>query len=342
MADDKAKVVVASGVSGLGVMIGLMILFSFWLVNNGPNGANNINKTPSKNTSAQSSSQSSSRTSSASSQRTDNYVDTTTGQEKTYSPYRNQISLNTSSVYTDSPNQEYLTISAHGNNSPINIGGWTLKNGRDKKTFIVSGNAVRGQAVSVKIPTQGVALYNPYSPGTNIRSPITLKSGERAIIVTGRLPTLSSVAINENFKINRCLGYVEDRPVDQQSGTYRINPSLRYNCPTSRDLPSIDSLDDVCYSFVRSISGCHQPTDVYDKTNGYCLDRNCKLSSFCQSFIKQNFNPKTCFQLYSAEKDFIGPEWRIFLNRTWELWDKQRETISLYDRQGLLVKEVSY
>ncbi len=232
-------------------------------------------------------------------------------------------------------------MSARGNQNPINIGGWTLKNGRDKKIYIVTGNAVKGQSVTVKIPSQGVALYNPFNPSSNIRRPITLKSGERAIITTGSVPTIGSVAINENFKINRCLGYIEDRPIDQRSG-YRFKPSLRYNCPTSRDLPSIAELDDVCYNFVRSISGCHQPTDIYDKTNGYCLDRNCQLSSYCRTFVKQNFNPQTCFLLYSSGKDFIGPEWRIYLNRTWELWERQRETISLYDKNGLLVTEISY
>lgn len=320
MADDKAKVVAVGGVSGFTVLVILFILFALWMVNNGPN---KISPTSNGSTSSQSS-------------------DLNQNQEKTYSPYHNQISLQTSSVYTDIPSREYITLSAHGNKSPINIGGWTLKNGRSNKTYIVTGNAVQGQSVSVKIPSQGVRVYNPFSPYTNIHSAITLKAGERAVITTGRLPNTGSVTVTENFKINRCLGYLEDRPVDQTGSSYRFIPSLRYNCPTSRDLSSIDNLDDVCYSFVRSIAGCHQPTDVYDKTNGYCLDRNCKLSNYCRTFIKDNFNPQTCFKLYSADQDFVGPEWRIFLNRDWELWDRQRETIYLYDRDGLLVTEVSY
>ncbi|MFA5022951.1 MAG: hypothetical protein WC537_01635 [Candidatus Paceibacterota bacterium] len=333
----------AGGVSGLSVIVALMILFSIWMVNNGPEGINSKNKVASQTKTTSSQNQKTNTTNHSSTKADNNnyYLDSQ-GQRKKYSPYRDQISISANSVSTDSPNKEYITLSAHGNIQPINISGWTLKNGRDKKTYIVSGTAVRGQAVYVKIPDQGVVLYNPFNPSSNIHGPITLRSGEKATITTGSVPTAGSVVINENFKINRCLGYVEDRPVNQRSGNYRFSPTLIYKCPTSRDLPSIDSLDQTCYDFVRSISSCHQPTDIYDKINGTCLDRNCKLSSFCQSFVKQNFNPLTCFRLYSADKDFIGDEWRIYLNRTWELWDKQRETISLFDRSGLLVTEKSY
>ncbi|MFA5001267.1 MAG: hypothetical protein WC531_03565 [Candidatus Paceibacterota bacterium] len=335
MADDKDKKVVG-GISGFSIIIGLMVLFSFWLTTHGPGAVNDASKSASSTAQSQKVA-----VTSKSSTKTSNNTASNQATDKNHSPYYGQVSIRASSVSIDSPNKEYLTLSARNNKTPINIGGWTLKNGRDKKIYIVSGTAVHGQSVSVKIPSQGVVLYNPYNPASNVQGPILLKSGEKAIIVTGSVPTFGSVTINENFKINRCLGYVEDHPIDQ-TRNYNFNPSLKYKCPTSRDLPSIDGLDDICYSFVRSISGCHQPTDIFDSKNGYCLDRNCKLSSYCQAFVKQNFNPQTCYQLYSTDEDFIGPEWRIYLNRSWELWEKQRETISLYDAKGLLVDEISY
>ncbi|MCX6712179.1 MAG: hypothetical protein NT041_00620 [Candidatus Vogelbacteria bacterium] len=328
MADDKAKVVVASG-GGFSVLIVLMILFSFWLANNNPNATKNQPKAVSKTSSSQSSQ--------TQSQKLDTYVDKTTGKEKTFSVYHNQISLSSgAAASTYQPNKEYIVLSAHGNKTPINLGGWTLKNGRDKQMFVVSGNTVRGQSVSVKIPSFGVALYNPYNPAVNRYSPLVLKSGERAIITTGSAPTLNNVTIKDNFKLNQCLGYLED-----DTG-YRAYPSVSYRCPSSDDVPGISSLDNICYDFVRSIRACHTPKDVYVKNEGYCLDRNCKLTSYCRSFIKDNYNFNTCFSRYSGDKDFVSSEWRIFLNQTWELWGDRRETISLYDRSGLLVDEISY
>lgn len=255
----------------------------------------------------------------------------------TYSPYRGKIRLGRgTAASTYQPGQEYITLQASGNKTPINIGGWTLKNGRDRHLYVVSGDTIRVPAVSIKIPTQGVALYDPYHPLNNKRGAITLKSGERAVITTGNPATFGGVKIKDNFKLNRCLGYLEDN-----SGS-RAYPSLKYNCPASKDVPGITELDNACYDFVRSIRSCHTPKDVYIKDEGYCLERNCKLTSYCKQFAKDNFSFDTCFARYAESDNFVGPEWRVFLGQTWEIWVDRRETISLYDRQGLLVDEISY
>lgn len=332
MAGDGDKKV-TGGIGGIGLLIGLMVLFSLWLANSGPNAVNNQKISGEKKNQVGSSQIEKNNT---------NQTGNLQAQAEKRSPFFGQISIRASSVVTDSPNQEYITLYARNNKQPINIGGWILKNGRENKTYIVAGEAVKGQSVSVRIPEQGVVLYNPFNPSTNIQSPITLKAGERAVIVTGSIPTFDSIKINDNFKINRCLGYLEDRPINQSGSRYQFNPSLKYNCPTGRDLSNTGGLDDVCYNFVRSIGGCHQPTDIYDESKGYCLDRNCQLSSFCRNFVKEHFSPESCFNLYANTEGFVGPEWRIFLNRNWELWERQRETISLFDRQGLLVAEISY
>ncbi|MFA6253860.1 MAG: hypothetical protein WC640_01185 [Candidatus Paceibacterota bacterium] len=330
MADDKEKKVV-SGVSGLSVMIGLMILFAFWLTNNGPSGIKNQNnhnglskpvkEAPVKVAPVKS------RNNSVSSQ----------GQEESFSPYNGEVSLGSGTARSSyQPSQEYITLSASGNDLPIDIGGWTLKNGRDKQLLVVSGNTVRQASTAVKIPSIGIALYDPYHPQNNRRVPIALKSGDRAIITTGLGPVLDGLTIRDNFKINKCLGYLED------DNSYRAYPSLRSQCPSPDDVPGVSYLDNVCYDFVRSLRPCHTPKDVYVKDDGYCLDGNCKLSSYCQDFAQNNYNFNACFIRYSRDEDFVGAEWRIFLNQTWELWADRRETISLYDNKGLLVDEISY
>lgn len=238
---------------------------------------------------------------------------------------------------TNQPNREYITILANYNNStPIKVGGWVLSNGRSEHYFDVSGNEVRGQSVYVTIPEKGIALYNPYQPKSNILVPITLKSGESAVITTGQIPTIGSVTMKDNFKINRCLGYLAD------STSYQFTPSLYYRCPNVSDMFNTSDLSDTCYDFARSISACHEPKEYYVQNQGYCLERNCRLNSSCQGLVKKYLNFQSCFNQFSHDKDFVGPEWRVFLGRPLELWANRRETISLFDSTGKLVDKISY
>ncbi len=254
------------------------------------------------------------------------------------SPYKGQISIETgTAASTDQPNQEYIVLRAGGSNSTsINIGGWTLSNGRSEKTFDINGNAVSGQSVYVLIPKKGIALYNPYQPASNILVPITLKPGESAVITTGQLPSTGSVTIRDNFKVNRCLGYVADNT------TYQFVPDLNYRCPDVSEMVGLSDLSDICFDFAQSISACHEPKYSYVEDQGDCLEGNCSLNSYCQGVIKNNLNPQACFKEFSKDKDFVGPEWRVFLKRSLELWSERRETISLYDAAGRLVDQATY
>lgn len=309
----------------------VIVLFTMWVQGGGPSRAKDEGLFVAEN---DSSSIVSSQTSNSSQS---NPKVEPTEQPSTESVYKGKIRLQRgTAASTYQPNQEYIVITASGNKEPINIGGWVLSNGRSDKLYVVSGNTVAGQSVFVRIPDYGVAVFDPYNPSGNKQVPLTLKSGERAIITTGSPPVFSSIKINTNFKLNRCLGYLEDE------SSYRAYPRLTYRCPSSNDVPGITRLDDVCYRFARSVRPCHTPKDIYVKNEGYCLDGNCKLTSYCRNFITQNYSFRSCFNNYSRDDDFVGPEWRVFLNRTWELWEDRRESISLYDSAGKLVDKISY
>ncbi|HRZ30653.1 MAG TPA: hypothetical protein P5274_03270 [Candidatus Paceibacterota bacterium] len=316
----------------LWAIIIVIVLFVMWVQGGGPSRAKDegLFRTETKSSSL-SSSNSSSQSSSVSSDKVQSVT------EKLESQYKGQIRLGQgTSASTYQPGEEYITISASGNKEPVKIGGWVLRNGRSDKLHVVSGNTVSGQSVFVRIPDYGVAVFDPYNPSGNKQVPLTLKSGERAIITTGNPPVFSGVKIMTNFKINRCLGYLED-----DTG-YKAYPRLTYRCPSSDDVPGITYLDDACYRFARSVRACHTPKDIYVKDEGYCLDGNCKLTSFCRNFITQNYGFRSCFNNYSRDDDFVGPEWRVFLNRTWELWGDRRDSITLYDSAGKLVDKISY
>lgn len=256
---------------------------------------------------------------------------------ETKSPHKGFVQLAVGSGRSQyQPNREYIVISARGNKKPINIGGWTLKNGRSNKNYVVSGNTVRGQSVSVKIPSYGYTLYHPFDANQGRKGMISLNSGDKAFIVTGSMPSVAGIKVFDNFKTNRCLGYLEDKSY------YNFVPDLSYECPSPREVTGISTLDDACYKFVRSLRSCHKPEDVYIKDQGYCLDRNCKINSTCRNFVISNFNFQSCFDTYSRDRDFVDNDWRIYLGRTWELWEDNRETIYLYDQAGRLVDELSY
>lgn len=312
----------------LWVVIIVIVLFSLWIQNGGPakaqkDGFFNISSPTII---------SSNNNSSGSNNSLDDSQTVTS-----FSRYKGKIYLGSGSAGSEyQPSREYIIISASGNEDPINIGGWVLKNGRSSKQYVVSGNTVSGQSVSVQIPKYGLSLFNPYNPTASRRSAISLKSGERAIITTGSPTVFNDVSIKDNFKINRCLGYLED------GVSYQAFPGLNYNCPSNNDVEGVSRLDDICYDFVRSIPSCHVPKDIYVKDEGYCLEGNCKLTSSCRNFVKQNYNFASCFNTYSKDDNFVGPEWRVFLGRTWELWGDRRETIYLYDNFGKLVDKISY
>ena len=109
-----------------------------------------------------------------------------------YSQYKGKIRLSSGTARsTYQPNQEYVIISASGNKEPINIGGWVLRNDRDKKKYVVYGNTVQGQSVSAVISGTGYYIYHPFDANQNRKSIISLKSGEKAYVITGSLPTVS-------------------------------------------------------------------------------------------------------------------------------------------------------
>lgn len=259
------------------------------------------------------------------------------------SNYKGQVYVQAGTASSaDSPNFEYVILSASSNNyGPVKIGGWSLRNGRDERTFETSaGNQVRGQSVTAKIPSTGIEAYNPLQPSLNKAVPLALKPGEQAIIITGQFPNINSASFRANFKINRCLGYFQD---EASYYGYYLPYNLNYNCHDNSDIPNFKQLDEVCYNFVRSMGNCHAPKDIYDDNNQtYCPDGNCQITTNCQNFIKANYSFQACYNRYSKEKDFTGGDWIISLGRTWELWDNDRDSISLYDAAGKLVDKTSY
>lgn len=147
--------------------------------------------------------------------------------------------------------------------------------------------------------------------------PIILKTGDIAYILTGK----STKGVN--FKINKCSGYF--------SQFHQFIPSITSRCPNIDDLPEASNLDDACLEYLPKVKSCQMPTSLPTS-----------LGSSCQNFIQQHASYQGCLADHKNDKDFDKDEWRIFLNRTVEMWAKRNETIKLIDSSGKIIVEALY
>ena len=169
-----------------------------------------------------------------------------------------------------------------------------------------------------------------------VTTPIALAPGARLVLTTGRMPNSNPYSINANFLTNKCSGYLDTLP------QYRFTPALRRSCPSPAKDPGVSNLDRECYDFVSYLSSCHTPKVEHDADGYEFIDNISGLPSSCRAFLEDHFNYNSCVKWHEQDIDFYGTEWRVYLNRSWELWGPNREHITLYDQSGKIVAERSY
>ena len=251
------------------------------------------------------------------------------------SSYKRSISLSSGNARSEyQPAEEYVRIRNSGR-EPINITGWTLRNGKGGRTYYLDGALRRFTSDSVAIG-RGAKLLSPY--GANVMQDIVLERGDTAIITTGRIPSQSPFPI-VSFRENMCTGYLENMD------DYNFTPSLSRSCPDPEDEIGLSGLDTACIKFVERLPSCRvpdfTPTDREGERCPNCVN-NTPLSGACVAFIKERFNYKGCVAYHAADEDFYDDTWRVYLNHGWELWAKEYESISLFDQFGRLVDEITY
>ena len=245
------------------------------------------------------------------------------------SPWYGQVNIDGGNgQYEIQPNREYIALEAGYNNpAPITVTGWLVTNGKSRL-------ASRSGSDGVTIPG-GARLFIGNTANLAI-TPITLVPGARLILTTGRMPNSDPYVINANFLTNKCAGYLDALP------QYRFTPALRRSCPPPAKEPGAGNLDNECYNFVSYLSSCHTPKVERD-TEGYeFIDGVSGLPSSCRAFLEEHFNYNACVRWHEQDPDFYGTEWRVYLNRSWELWAPNRERITLYDQLGKIVAERAY
>ncbi len=255
----------------------------------------------------------------------------------------NTVSINTGNAsYSVQPIDEYIELRNNSGKS-LNISGWSLSNSKGDRTY-TAGNQIMHFSSDQSIIPQAVRVLSPY--GANYSQNVVLKPNESAVITTGSVGITSPIKI-VSFKENACTGYIENLP------NYNFTPALQMNCVYPRNEPGVRNLDTQCQDYINSMQSCHTPLYNTVDTTGHtadrqgntcngCVDGNNSLSGSCIAFIKEHFSYQGCLANHQNDANFEGRTWRIFLNKQWELWAKNYETISLFDSNEKLVNYVSY
>lgn len=225
----------------------------------------------------------------------------------TPSPYKGFVTIRHSvgSLHTTDPNKEYLTIAlSNSATQGIDITGWRI--GSD-----VTGNTMR-------IST-GVNL--PLSGNVNTPAPIILLPGQTAIITTGESP------IGISFRENMCTGYFEQ--------FQNFTPTLPKVCPLPTDdfdrfFPGSARTYDTCRAVIKTVQRCVVPLQTP------------VLSNDCQTFVDKYLNYNGCIAAHTADKNFFGNTWHIFIRRDTEFFTATHDSIKLYDLDGYTVDLLSY
>jgi hypothetical protein len=265
-------------------------------------------------------------------------IGNTTLSEGNASPWYGKVTIQSGNTYEIQPSREYIYLYAQ--DVPVegvNITGWSLSNGKGNKFTNLGGNQVKLQSDVAVIP-QAAKLF--ITKGSNFLGPIILGKGEKAAIITGDVQNKNPFVVT-SFKVNKCSGYLENLP------TYEFYPYMYTSCPYPAAEVGVESLDDDCYKFVRSMATCRTPkekdsTRIGNNIERGCVDGVCGLSSQCKAFIASHYSYESCVALHSEDKDFYLPEWRVYLNKSWEMWANERETITLFDKEGRVVNKISY
>ncbi len=248
-----------------------------------------------------------------------------------------QLSLSTGNAgYAYQSYEEYIVLENNGD-QPVDITGWQLRNGKDRRVYNRGGSLQRFSSDVATIP-QATLLLSPQ--GANVMSNVILGSGERAVITTGSVGVRHPYRI-ESFKENICTGYLESLP------DYSFQPSLAsYDCPRPELESGVTNLDVACRKVIERLPSCETPEfelrDSKDETCSTCLQGQ-RLSGACAAFIKEHFSYQGCIAYHGGDTGFTeDKDWRIYLGRGWEMWAEEYEAVELFDRSGNLIISENY
>lgn len=159
-----------------------------------------------------------------------------------------------------------------------------------------------GQASDLPIPDQKNEISNVY-----------LSPGEKIYISTGFSP------VGVSFRVNKCSGYFNQR--------VPFYPKLEEVCPNPANADTYPSyIENSCIDYMKkNTEKCKTISTLSD------------LSAQCISYLSAKISYQGCTDDYKGDSDFYKKEWRLFLNKSSEMWSDETDTIILKDSKGKTV-----
>jgi hypothetical protein len=146
---------------------------------------------------------------------------------------------------------------------------------------------------------------------------LIISKGSRVNVITGRSPQ------GESFRANKCMSYLNQFK--------KFVPSLPGSCPAPNKEPGQEGLTDTCYTYVKNLSSCRMPTSP-----PFYIDNQCR------EFITKIASYNACITNHKNDTDFYLNDYWVYLDRPTQLWSDIRETITLKNERGEIVKTYSY
>lgn len=238
-------------------------------------------------------------------------------------------------AYSYQPYEEYITIENTGQ-SAVDITGWQLRNGKDKRPYYSNGSQLQKFSADIALIPKAAKLFMPTN--NQVLGNVVLEPGERAVVTSGNNSIRDPYQIT-SFKENICTGYIEMLP------SYAFTPPLTQNCPRPSLEPGVENLDRECRDFLATFPSCQTPKfggkDYEGEKCTNCINGK-RLSNVCVDFMKEHYSYQGCLANHAGKPDFYGKIWRIFLGRSWEMWAEKYESIELFNSAGQLVDYQNY
>ncbi|MBI4991788.1 MAG: hypothetical protein HZB99_01050 [Candidatus Harrisonbacteria bacterium] len=227
---------------------------------------------------------------------TPSYLDTTVPKEIPILQTSKTVRI--SAIRQPSSYAPYLEVSLYSNlnnGEIIDITGWTIKSNYGSFT----------------IPR----AQERYSFGGQ-ENGINFRFGDRVYLYSGFGPKGS-------FRLNKCMGYIEDRAP--------FTPPVPRNCPyISRS--EINNLSGLCQDYILSLKSCENPSS----------NPPIKIDDIaCHNFLSK-LNYTGCVEKYGQEQDFLSSEWRLWIGEQMNIFDPRHDRVQLLDIKGQVVDEYSY
>ncbi|MDE2001335.1 MAG: lamin tail domain-containing protein [Patescibacteria group bacterium] len=193
------------------------------------------------------------------------------------------------------PYIEVVLASNAGPGQKIDITGWTVKS--------KNGSFTIPQAQAV------------YSFG-GVAGDITLQSGEYVHIYSGE-------ATKGNFRLNKCMGYIEDQTP--------FTPSIPMTCPVP-NRSQTTAFTSECQDYVTSLRTCQNPSanPPVPMTDTACFE-----------FLRK-LNYVGCVDAHIGDSDFASNQWWAWIGSKENIFDPTHDDVQLINKQGTVVDEYTY